>query len=120
MRDPSSPCSDPMFFALSKIFWILAAPSHWLGLLVLATVICLLLRWYRAATFSASAALAILLVAWLAAVPLVRAWENRYARPAWPPHVDGILVLGSGFDSALLRERRAPSANAGAYRLVEG
>lgn len=109
-----------MFFTLSKIFWILAAPSHWVGLLVLATVICLLLRWYRAAKFSAFAALAILLVAWLTAVPLVRAWEDRYPHPSWPAHVDGILVLGSGFDSALLRERKAPSSNGGAYRLVEG
>ena len=109
-----------MFFMLSKIFWMLAAPSHWVGLLVLVTAACLLLRWYRAATCSALAAVAILVVAWLAAVPLVRAWEDRYSRPDWPPHVDGILVLGSGFDSALLRERRAPSTNGGAYRLVEG
>ena len=109
-----------MFFTLSKIFWILAAPSHWVGMLVLAIAICLLLRWYRAAKFFAVAALAILVVAWLAAVPLVRAWEDRYPRPPWPAHVDGILVLGSGFDSALLRERKAPSSNGGAYRLVEG
>ena len=51
-----------MFFVLSKLFWILAQPSHWLGFLVLATVIALVLRWNRAARFFAVAA-ALLLVA---------------------------------------------------------
>ncbi|HTC83067.1 MAG TPA: YdcF family protein [Rhizomicrobium sp.] len=109
-----------MFFVLSKILWTLAAPSHWLGLLVVATALCLLLRWQRAAKVFALVAVALILTAWLAAVPLARVWENRYPRPPWPDHVDGILVLGSGFDSALLRQRHAPGTNEGAYRLVEG
>jgi uncharacterized SAM-binding protein YcdF (DUF218 family) len=109
-----------MFFVLSKLFWILAAPSHWLVLLVMATAFCLLLSWYRAAKVFALAAVALVLVAWLAAPPLVRDWEERYPRPAWPARVDGVLVLGSGFDSALLRARKAPQTNAGVIRLVEG
>jgi uncharacterized SAM-binding protein YcdF (DUF218 family) len=109
-----------MFFVLSKIFWILAAPSHWLLLLVLATALCLLLSRYRAAKVFAVAAVALVLVAWLAAGPLVRDWEDRYPRPSWPARVDGVVVLGSGFDSELLRIRRAPQTNAGVYRLVEG
>jgi len=109
-----------MFFVLSKIFWILAAPSHWLLLLVLATALCLLLGRHRAAKVFAMAAVALVLVAWLAAGPLVRDWEDRYPRPPWPARVDGVVVLGSGFDSELLRIRRAPQTNAGVYRLVEG
>ncbi len=109
-----------MFFVLSKVFWILAAPSHWLVLLVIATALCLLFKWHRAAKVFALAAVALVLVAWLAAGPLVRDWEDRYPRPPWPAHVDGILVLGSGFDSQLLRTRKAPQSNAGVYRLVEG
>jgi uncharacterized SAM-binding protein YcdF (DUF218 family) len=109
-----------MFFVLSKIFWIVAAPSHWLVLLLLGIMLFLLLRWHRAAKICALAALALVLVAWLAAVPLARDWEDRYPRPDWPQHVDGVLVLGSGFDSALLRIRKAPQTNAGVYRLVEG
>lgn len=109
-----------MFFVLSKIFWILAAPSHWLVLLVIATALCLLLNRHRAAKLFALAAVALVLVAWLAAGPLVRDWEDRYPRPAWPARVDGILVLGSGFDSKLLRARKAPQTNGGVYRLVEG
>jgi len=109
-----------MFFVLSKIFWTLAAPSHWLALLVVATAACVLFRWHRAAKLSALLAVALLLVGWLAVGPLMRDLENRYPRPPWPKHVDGILVLGGGFDSLLLRQRHAPGTNRGAYRLVEG
>ena len=109
-----------MFFLLSKIFWTLAAPSHWLGLLVVATAFCLFLRWLRAAKVFALAAVALLVAGWLAAAPLARAWEDRYPRPPWPPHVDGVLVLGGGYDSALLRQRHAPQTSDAAYRLVEG
>ena len=50
--------------------------------------------------------------------PLIRALENRYPRPAWPARVDGVLVLGSGFDVDILRRRHAPQANEGVNRLV--
>ena len=109
-----------MFFVLSKIFSLLGAPSHWLTLLVVATAPCLLLRWYRAAKIFSVAAVLLLVVAGLTAVPLARALEDRYPRPPWPAHVDGILVLGAGFDTALLRARGAPQANGGAYRLEAG
>jgi uncharacterized SAM-binding protein YcdF (DUF218 family) len=109
-----------MFFALSKIFWILAAPSHWLGLLIFAAALCLLLHRPRAAKVLVLAAAAELVLAWLVAVPLARDWESRYPRPAWPRHVDGVLVLGGGFDSELMRQRHAPQTNDAAYRLAEG
>jgi uncharacterized SAM-binding protein YcdF (DUF218 family) len=109
-----------MFFVLSKIFWLVAAPSHWLGLLAVVTALCLLLHWYRAAKLFAVAAVLLLLFAAVTAVPLARALEDRYPRPSWPARVDGILVLGSGFDTALLRARGAPQANGGAYRLEAG
>jgi uncharacterized SAM-binding protein YcdF (DUF218 family) len=111
-----------MFFVLSKLFWLVGAPSHWLGMLVLATALCLLLRWMRAArAFSLAAALLLLLAGIL---PLnswmICALEDRYPRPAWPAHVDGILILSPGFDTATLKERGVPATNAGDMRLVEG
>jgi uncharacterized SAM-binding protein YcdF (DUF218 family) len=109
-----------MFFTLSKIFWTIAAPSHWLGLLAFAVAFCLLLRWLRAARIFALALVALILVAWLTALPLARAWEDRYPRPSWPQHVDGVLVLGGGYDSQLLQQRHAPRDNGAAFRLVEG
>jgi uncharacterized SAM-binding protein YcdF (DUF218 family) len=109
-----------MFFALSKIFWTLAAPSHWIGLLAVAILACLLMRWLRAARVFAFALVALLIVAWLAAVPLARSWESRFPRPSWPQHVDGVLVLGGGYDSLILQQRHAPQGNGAAFRLVEG
>ena len=110
-----------MFFAVSKIFWLLAAPSHWLGLLVLATALCLLLNRLRAARILAAAAVLLLLVAGILPLHpyLIREIENRYPRTAWPAHVDGILILGGGYDTAVLRARHAPAANSTAYRLTE-
>jgi uncharacterized SAM-binding protein YcdF (DUF218 family) len=109
-----------MFFVLSKIFWILVAPSHWLGLFVLATAICLLLRRVRAAVICALLATVLLVLGGTSLLngPLIRALENRYPHPSWPAHVDGVLVLGSGFDVDILRKRHAPQANEGVYRLV--
>ncbi|HUE63644.1 MAG TPA: YdcF family protein [Rhizomicrobium sp.] len=105
---------------MSKTFWILAAPSHWLGLFVLATGLCLLLRRPRAAGIFSFPAVLILVLAGTSLLngPMVRALENRYPRPPWPARVDGVLVLGSGFDVNILRKRHAPQANAGVNRLV--
>lgn len=109
-----------MFFVLSKVFWTLAQPSHWLGFLVLATAISLLLRWNKAARFFAAAAVLLLVLAGFLAVPLARNLEDRYPRPPWPAHVDGILVLGSGFDTALFRARGVPATNEGLWRVEAG
>jgi uncharacterized SAM-binding protein YcdF (DUF218 family) len=111
-----------MFFVLSKIFWALAAPSHWLVLLVLACVLCLLLRWLRAARAFGLLAVLLLVAAGMSPLDvwLTRALEDQYPRPSWPAHVDGMLILGSGFDTALLRARGVPQNNGGAWRLIEG
>src|SRR4051812_42778099 len=102
-----------MFFAISKLFWMLAAPSHWLGVLVLACALCLVLGRVRPARIAALAAALLLLVAGV--LPLnsyiLRSLENQYPRPAWPAHVDGILILGAGYNTAVLRARHAPASN---------
>jgi uncharacterized SAM-binding protein YcdF (DUF218 family) len=110
-----------MFFTLSKLFWLFAAPSHLLFLLVLATGLCLVLRWLRAARLLGVGAALLLILAGMSPLPLwaVRGMENQYPRPAWPAHVDGVLILGAGFDTALLKRRHAPQANAGLLRVVE-
>jgi uncharacterized SAM-binding protein YcdF (DUF218 family) len=109
-----------MFFVASKLFAYVSPPSHWLGFLVLATALALVLGRRRAAGICAGLAVLVLVLAGTSLVngPLVRALEGRYPRPAWPAHVDGVLVLGSGEDANILRQRGVPSANEGAYRLI--
>jgi uncharacterized SAM-binding protein YcdF (DUF218 family) len=110
-----------MFFAASKLFWEIAAPSHLLFLLILATALCIALRWKRVG-LTLGAMTGLFLAVILSPLPFMamQQIEDQYPRPPAPAHVDGILILGSGFDSALLKARGAPQANAGAYRLVEG
>ena len=111
-----------MFFPVAKIFWLLAAPSHVLGLLVLAAALFALVGWARLARNFAVAAALLLLAAGI--LPLgtlmTRALEDRYPRPAWPAHVDGILILSPGFDTIALKQRGVPAANGGEARVVEG
>jgi uncharacterized SAM-binding protein YcdF (DUF218 family) len=109
-----------MFFMLSKLLWTLVRPSHWLGFLILASAISLLLRWNKAGKAFALAAVLLLALAALLAVPMARDLEDRYPRPPWPKHVDGILVLGAGFDTALFRARGVPATNDGIWRLEAG
>lgn len=110
-----------MFFTISKLFWMLAAPSHWLGALVLACALCLVLGRVRIARVLALLAALLLLVAGVLPVNsyILRDLENRYPRPAWPAHVDGILILGAGYNTHVLRARHAPASNSAAYRLTE-
>jgi uncharacterized SAM-binding protein YcdF (DUF218 family) len=111
-----------MFFTISKLFWYWAAPSQLLVLLVLMAVLCLVLRRKRAGLVLGVLAGLLWAVADLSPLPFIamRAIEDQYPRPPSPSHVDGILILGSGFNSTLLKARGAPQTNAGAYRLVEG
>lgn len=109
-----------MFFVLSKLLGYFSPPSHWLGLLVLATALCLLLRRRRAAGICAALAVLVLILAGTPLLngPLIRALEDRYPHPDWPVHVDGVVVLGSGEDANILRRRGAPQFNEGADRLI--
>jgi uncharacterized SAM-binding protein YcdF (DUF218 family) len=111
-----------MFFSASKIFWLLVAPSHVLGLLVLAAALFALVGWARMArNFTVAAALLLLAAGILPlGTVMTRALEDRYPRPPWPAHVDGILILSPGFDTATLKERGAPATNAGEMRVVGG
>jgi uncharacterized SAM-binding protein YcdF (DUF218 family) len=109
-----------MFFVASKLFAYLSPPSHWLALAVLASAFCLLLRRRRAAGIFAALAVVVLVLAGTPLVngPLIRALEDRYPHPAWPAHVDGVLILGSAEDAEILGRRGAPQTNEGAYRLI--
>src|SRR6478736_4553870 len=104
-----------MFFVASKLFWEIAAPSHLLFLLIVATAFCIALRWKRAGLVLGLLAGVLLAVA-LSPLPVLamQTMENQYPRPSALPHVDGILILGAGFNSVLLKERGAPQANDGA------
>jgi uncharacterized SAM-binding protein YcdF (DUF218 family) len=111
-----------MFFSVSKIFWLLAAPSHVLAWLVAAAALFALAGWTRTARILAVAAALLLLVVGISPLNtlMIRALEDRYPRPAWPTHVDGILILGEGFPTAILKARGVPPTNGGEIRVIAG
>jgi uncharacterized SAM-binding protein YcdF (DUF218 family) len=109
-----------MGFVFGKIAWIVLKPSN---LLALSLVLGLFLRlvgcriWSRLLLGGAIAgflACAVLPIgAWLIA-PL----ENRFAAPALPERVDGIVVLGGAIDPVLSADRKMLALNGSIERLV--
>ena len=101
-----------MFFVVSKMAWLLLAPSHLIFECLAAAVLLWAFGLRRAGQIAGLAASALYLAlgvlplgSWLAA-PL----ENRFARGPWPTHVDGILTLGGGLNTAVLMSRGAPAS----------
>lgn len=96
-----------MFFTASKLFWLVAAPSHLLFFAtVLALVFLLLGRMREGRAFALIAALLLLVFGILPVhTVLTRALENQYARPAYPARVDGVVVLGNGERADIVRSR---------------
>ncbi len=89
-----------MFAYLTRIVWLLAQPTSVILLLGLAGLALLVLRRRRAA-FAALALSTVLLVTFAYTTigyVLVTPLESRFARPAEPAHIDGVVVLGGGMD----------------------
>ncbi|HMA49009.1 MAG TPA: YdcF family protein [Magnetospirillaceae bacterium] len=97
------------FFLLSKLAWYAIEPSHLLVWTMAAAAVLCCRRQRAGAVLASLCALALWV---LLTVPVgnwaLRPLENSYARPAWPDHVDGILVLGEGLNAEVLADRGVP------------
>ena len=95
-----------MFFAASKIFWTLVQP---LNALCLLAVLGLLVHFVRPRAGQVMMNAALLLILFFGIIPvgpLALVWlERHYPTPAFlPEKVDGVIVLGGGFDSYLTQK----------------
>lgn len=121
---PAAACDRmrPMFFWLSKIFWLFAAPSSLLLILIGSAVICRMLSWRIAARRLVMAAGILFLLVGIFPLQniLVRHLEDQYPRGGWPARVDGVLILGGGLDWRVLRSRGVPAVEPGSGRLIGG
>lgn len=111
-----------MFFYLSKAFWFFIQPLNLAIFLLLAGAAFRALRLKR--TGGAVAAVAVLLLvlcAWTSLGALMlNPLEERFARPAqMPAHVEGVVVLGGGFEGAINLVRGGYDLNSGGDRFVE-
>lgn len=107
-------------FAFSKLVGFFLAPGNVLVVLLAAGVAMRRTQWARLGSrfTTITAALFLFLLVFPVGQWIVRPLEDRFARPAWPRHVDGILVLGGGLDPVIFDTRHSLSEDAQEGRLV--
>ncbi|RUZ81050.1 YdcF family protein [Mesorhizobium sp. M7A.F.Ca.US.006.01.1.1] len=110
-----------MFFYLSKIFWFFIQPLNLAIFLLLAGLLAAMIGRRRlAATGSVLAFLVLALSAWTSlGAMMLNPLEERFARPPLPEKVDGIVVLGGGFEGAINLARAGYELNSSGDRMVE-
>jgi uncharacterized SAM-binding protein YcdF (DUF218 family) len=111
-----------MFFYLSKIVGFFIQPLNFSILLLVVGLLAIFLGWRRTGlTLDIAAAAILILSAWTSfGAVLLNPLEERFARPAAVPQaVDGIVVLGGGFEGAINKARGGYEMNSGGDRFVE-
>lgn len=111
-----------MFHHASQIFWSLVQPVNLTGILIAASILLALLRWKRLSLAASGLSILVLaLSAWTTVgALLLQPLEDRFERPAtMPERVDGIVVLGGGFEGGINLARGGYELNASGDRLVE-
>ncbi|WP_424812395.1 YdcF family protein [Roseococcus sp. YIM B11640] len=111
---------EDILFLVSKIFWLFARPNTFALLLACIGAAMLIagrrrgrwplllgLGWYVAVLLTP-------LPAWIT-LPL----EDRFARPADPGRVDGVIILGGAVEQLLTERRGIPALNGAAERMTE-
>ncbi|TGP26629.1 MULTISPECIES: YdcF family protein [unclassified Mesorhizobium] len=110
-----------MFYYLSKILWFFVQPLNLAIFLLLAGLLAALFGRRRlAATGSVVAFLILALSAWTSVgAMMLTPLEERFQKPALPEKIDGIVVLGGGFEGAINLVRGGYELNSGGDRMVE-
>ncbi|TPM37078.1 YdcF family protein [Mesorhizobium sp. B2-3-4] len=110
-----------MFYYLSKIFWFFIQPLNLTIFLLLAGLIAGMVGRRRlAVTGSTLAFLILALSAWTSlGAMMLTPLEERFPKPALPEKVDGIVVLGGGFEGAINLARGGYELNSSGDRMVE-
>ncbi|MEI9421656.1 YdcF family protein [Mesorhizobium sp. Cs1299R1N1] len=110
-----------MFYYLSKIFWFFVQPLNLAIFLLLAGLIAGTIGRRRlAVTGSVLAFLILALSAWTSlGAMMLNPLEERFPKPPLPERVDGIVVLGGGFEGAINLARGGYELNSSGDRMVE-
>ncbi|WP_265518456.1 YdcF family protein [Nitratireductor luteus] len=111
-----------MFHLFSAIFWALAQPLSLSALLLALSLMLFVVNWRRLALAAGCMSLLILVAsAWTTAgALLLHPLEERFAQPdEMPSRVDGIVVLGGGFEGTINLARGGYELNSSGDRFVE-
>lgn len=123
-------------FTTSRLFWLIAAPSHFLALMTITAAILLTMKFDCIGRYKfnrvvrdrfdrigrylviASAVLFVVIGILPTGIWLARPLEDQFTRPKWPSHIDGVLVLSGGLHTLILDSRDAPATEISEARLV--
>lgn len=111
-----------MFFAASKILWLLAQPVSVAILLGLLGLLLSFTRWRKTSRLSVLLSIGVLFLSAFTTLGylLVRPLESAFPRPAAAPvPVAGIIVLGGGMDTEINQVRGGYEFNRAGDRFVE-
>lgn len=106
-----------LFFYLSKIFWILAQPDHFLLLLLLLGLLQIRRR-------VGKLLVTLVLVSFISVAMfpmgnlLLQPLESQFPQPQLPTQINGVIVLGGGEDAELTALHGQASFGDGAERLM--
>lgn len=111
-----------MFYTISKLFWLVAAPSNLIALLIVAGALLCATKWARRGRelLFAAAALYLLCAPGPLGILLTLALENRFQRvhaDIAPP--DGVIVLGGAMDDSMVEARGALVLGPAGSRMTE-
>lgn len=107
-------------YVFSKLAWVLVQPSNLLLLLLILASAALLLGWRRFGTWllcgvsAALIAIAILPINTWLLMPI----ENRFAAPALPDEIDGVVMLGGAVEEQTSALRGQIALNDAAERVT--
>lgn len=109
-----------MFLIVAKIFWTVAQP---LSAAVLLAVVGLLVSARRRRLGGIFSALGVLILVvcgfTTTGALLIRPLEERFERPAWPPHVGAIILLGGATNGPISAARQITEFNLAGDRFAE-
>jgi uncharacterized SAM-binding protein YcdF (DUF218 family) len=110
------------FAAVTRWASVLFTPSDFLWLLL---VLGLLLQWTRRKRLGWALVIGVATFLGLTLIFPLDRWlaqplEDRFPRPSWPAHVDGIVVLGGGENGAIFSARGVQAPDPAEGRLIAG
>jgi uncharacterized SAM-binding protein YcdF (DUF218 family) len=111
-----------LFFYLTKTFWFFIQPLNFAIFMLLAGLVAALMRKRKPAATATSLAFLVLVVsAWTSVgAMMLNSLEERFKRPqTLPARIDGIVVLGGGFEGSINLVRGGYELNSGGDRFVE-
>lgn len=111
-----------MFYAISKVFWLLAQPLSLAFLFGLAALILVIAGWRRSSLASSIVALLVLGLAGFTNIGavVIAPLEARFERPSeLPESVDAIVLLGGATSARVSTARQVTETSEAGDRLIE-